>query len=340
MEQRQEIRKLNTLRAIAALIVFFTHFSDKTAWLDGLLGGPAGQYGVMLFFLLSGFLMALLYLDKPFNSGNVKAYAIARFARVIPLYLVVVLASYLLTSNEMTGLYYIPDGKAVLSHLLFLQGESVLWTIPPEIQFYAIFVLFWYLSVNRLGYVLLLIVVTLIALFFTNFKAVLGDIHGVEYNFFRLTRSLPYFFVGTVFGLMYNKITIPSYMKKHWFVLALLLIPLMYPSLSPIVGEAKFRMWKSYEVLLVMSAVFFALVFLVPDTNKLLVNPIGDFIGKVSYSLYLLHMPVILFVNTWDLSIEGKLLVSFTASLSLAYLSYKWFELPIANWIRTKTRRY
>jgi len=47
-----EIRKLNTLRGLAALIVLITHFSDVTGWLGGSLGGRAGQYGVMLFFLL------------------------------------------------------------------------------------------------------------------------------------------------------------------------------------------------------------------------------------------------------------------------------------------------
>ena len=46
-----EIRKLNALRGLAALIVFFTHFSDITLWLDGAL---------------SGFLMAYPYLSKEF----------------------------------------------------------------------------------------------------------------------------------------------------------------------------------------------------------------------------------------------------------------------------------
>jgi peptidoglycan/LPS O-acetylase OafA/YrhL len=69
-----EIRKLNTLRGLAALIVFITHFSDITNWLNGAFGGGAGAYGVMLFFLLSGFLMAYLYLDQEFNKVNIKAY--------------------------------------------------------------------------------------------------------------------------------------------------------------------------------------------------------------------------------------------------------------------------
>lgn len=336
MDSSKQIRKLNTLRGIAALIVFVTHFSDKTNWLNGVLGGPAGQYGVMLFFILSGFLMAHLYLDKAFNKQNVKSYAIARIGRVLPLYLLVVFASYTLSANEMIGLYYIPDGNALLSHLFFLKGESVLWTIPPELHFYLIFILCWYLAVNRVGYLYLLIAAVLIVLFFTNFKGVVGDVAGVEYNLFRTVRSLPYFFVGTVFGIMYNRIEIPNYMKKHWFVLALLLIPLMFPEFSPVVGDAKFRMWKSYEVLFVMSAVFFAIVFLVPNNNLLLANPIGDFIGKISYSLYLLHMPVIMQVKQWQVSIEMQLFYSLFLSILLAYLSFHLFERPVARMIRKR----
>jgi peptidoglycan/LPS O-acetylase OafA/YrhL len=79
-----EIRKLNSLRGLAALIVFFTHFSDITNWLGGALGGGSGAYGVMLFFLLSGFLMSYLYFDREFNKANIAGYFLARAGRVLP----------------------------------------------------------------------------------------------------------------------------------------------------------------------------------------------------------------------------------------------------------------
>ena len=146
-----EIRKLNSLRAIAALIVFFTHFSDITNWLKGSLGGGSGAYGVMLFFLLSGFLMSYLYLDTSFCKANIQRYLLARVGRVLPLYLVIVFCSYLLTQSGYDILYNIHDFNTLIGHLLFLQGESVLWSIPPEIQFYFLFVIFWLFVGNRKG---------------------------------------------------------------------------------------------------------------------------------------------------------------------------------------------
>ncbi|CAH9053376.1 hypothetical protein PSECIP111854_01158 [Pseudoalteromonas sp. CIP111854] len=329
-----QIRKLNTLRALAALIVFFTHFSDITNWFDGILGGGSGAYGVMLFFMLSGFLMSHLYLDKKFTKEHIKHYFIARGARVLPLYLLVVFCSYFFTIAEMDVLYNIPDFNTLLGHLLFVYGESVLWSIPPEIQFYLIFVIFWSLSNARAGYIYVGAVAVMMLLFFTNFPRISGDFNGIPYNLFSILRTLPFFFVGVVFGMHYKSAKIPDYLKKHWFVLSLCLIPLMYPEFTPVTSDAKNRMWLSYEVLLVMSAVFFCVVFLVPNNNILLANKLGDFVGKISYSLYLLHMPIILMVNEWEIAIEFKLILSLSLSLLVAYISFCCFERPIAKMIR------
>lgn len=329
-----EIRKLNTLRGLAALIVFTTHFSDITHWLNGALGGGSGAYGVMLFFMLSGFLMSYLYLDKDFSQNNMIRYFLARVGRVLPLYLAVVFGSYFCTLTGNDSLYRILDFNALLGHLLFLYGESVLWSIPAEIQFYLIFIAFWALSKSLKGYIYLSIVAVMILLFLTNFPKIYGDINGVPYNVFSVLRTLPFFFVGVVFGMQYRYLTIPEYLKKHWFILALCLIPLMYPAFSPLNTPDKTRMWLSYEVLLVMSAVFFCIVFLVPNNNLLLANKFGDFIGKISYSLYLLHMPIITKVNQLALSVEIKLLLSFVLSVLVAYISYRCFERPVAKVIR------
>ena len=99
-----EIRKLNTLPGIAALIVVVSHYSNETDILHGVLGNGAGQFGVMLFFILSGFLMSYLYLNKKLDVENVRYYAVARIARVIPLFVLVVLLSYLLQAVGISGI--------------------------------------------------------------------------------------------------------------------------------------------------------------------------------------------------------------------------------------------
>lgn len=331
-----EIRKLNTLRGLATLIVFFTHFSDITNWLGGALGGGSGAYGVMLFFLLSGFLISYLYLDKEFSQVNIISYFLARVGRVLPLYLVIVFSSFLLSSNGHDGLYDIPNVNSLLGHMFFIHGESVLWSIPPEIQFYLIFIALWALAKNRKGYIYLSILTVMIFLFFTNFPRIHGEIKGVPYNVFHVLRSLPFFFVGVIFGMHYRSLKVPRYLRKNWFIFSLFLIPLMYPEFTPVATADKAKMWLSYEVLIVMSTVFFCVVFLVPDNNIFLANCVGDFIGKISYSLYLLHMPIIIQVNRLEASVEIKLLLSSLLSVLFAYISYRYFERPAAKAIRRK----
>ncbi|WP_462174412.1 acyltransferase family protein [Pseudoalteromonas xiamenensis] len=329
-----EIRKLNALRALAALIVFFTHFSDVSYWLSGRLGGGAGAYGVMLFFMLSGFLMAYLYCTQTCSAVNVRRYLMARIARIVPLYLVIVMVSFVLSLMDNNGLYAIPNTAALMGHLLFLYGDGVLWSISPEVQFYVVFIGLWALAMHRPGFIYLIVVVVLIALFFSNFPKVYGELFGIPYNEFNVLRSLPYFFVGVLFGLNHRKIVIPDYLKSHWFILSLALIVLMYPSFSPITSEAKNRMWLSYEVLLVMGSIFFAVLYLVPDTNVVLSNNLTDFLGKISYSLYLLHLPIIRIVENWAFSVEFKLLASLSLGIASAYLSFRYFEYPVAQWIK------
>ncbi|TLX47152.1 acyltransferase [Pseudoalteromonas phenolica] len=328
-----QIRRLNTIRALAAIIVLITHFSDKTDWLGGILGGRAGQYGVMLFFMLSGFLMAYLYADKPFNRVKVKAYLMARIARVLPLYLLVVLVSFGTIQLGFQSLYDIPDSSALLSHLLFIKGDSVLWTIAPEIHFYLLFVLLWGIAQWRFGYVHLLVFTCLIGLFLFNFPRPIGQLFELAYDL-HIFRSLPYFIVGVLFGLHYGKAHIPEYLKSHGFVLMLGGIVLLYPDLSPVRFDSVYRMWLSYEVLLMMSAIFFALVYLVPDKNVILENKLGDFFGKISFSLYLLHMPILAQVVKLEISILMQLWVFIGLSVLAATLSYQLFERPVAKLIR------
>ena len=277
--------------------------------------------------------MSYLYFDRAFSKSNVVKYGLARLGRVLPLFFIIVLISYFSAYFGYEGLYEISEWKKLISHLVFVDGESVLWTVAPEIHFYGIFIGFWYLASWRPGYIYVLIIATLISLFLTNFPRPHGYLQGFPYDF-HLFRSLPYFFIGVILGMHYKSIKIPEYLKKNWFVVALILIPILYPQFSPVTSDAKNKMWLSYEVLFVMSTVFFCIVFLVPDNNVLLANKVGDFVGKISYSLYLLHMPILIQVNELNVSTEVKLPLFLLLSAFAAYLSFKYLEKPSADFVR------
>lgn len=335
-----EIRKLNMLRGLAALMVVFSHFSNDTGWLGGWAGAGSGQLGVMLFFILSGFLMAYLYLSRDFDRAALRRYVVARFARVVPLFLVVALGSYFLHRIGPKGLLYnfqTPD--ELWSHLLLLTGKSVLWTIPTEIHFYLVFLVLWWIGSRwREGRLFVLVGMMILAVGLFNFPLFQGEIQGLKYKL-HLVRTLPYFLVGLCFGRLYTVWKAPDYLVHRGFVASLGLVLLLYPKIYAAVLGSGHLFWVDFKVLACLSAAFFAVVFLVPDDNSLLANRLGDFLGAISYSLYLLHLPVL-----WNLrrhtDIETEqgvwvLLVVFVGlAILVSYLSYRLIEKPCRTWIR------
>ena len=331
-----EIRKLNALRGLAALIVVLSHYSNFTKLQDGVLGFGAGQFGVMLFFILSGFLMSYLYVGKEPNGGEIYMYAIARVARVVPLFLVVVLASYAFHEPGVWGvLYPIPDELVLISHLSFLSGVSVLWTIPVEIQFYFLFVFMWWVWRKPYGLIYFSIILIALVWLHTNYAIIKGLVYGVPYES-KLLLVLPYFMAGVFMGRLYAGWVVPSRLKSHYFVLALLFIPLLYPKVFSLLMGYEHMMWRDVTVLSAMSLIFFITTFLVPDDNVFLCNRVGDFLGKISYSLYLLHLPVLfLFKDMAKASPTGFLPVYLATAIGTAYVSYLLIEKPARGTIRS-----
>ena len=73
----RHIPALDGLRGLAALIVAVSHLSAMTGIAVGFFGSARGQLGVILFFALSGFLMAHMYFEAPFSPGNLGRFAVA-----------------------------------------------------------------------------------------------------------------------------------------------------------------------------------------------------------------------------------------------------------------------
>lgn len=341
-----QIRRLDTLRGIAALIVVVGHYSNKAMLWDALLGTRAPQLGVMLFFLLSAFLMTVLYLEREPTPANLRAYGYARFARVVPLYVAVVVLSWL---GQQTGLpwlmkvvYDIPGVKSLVSHLATLYGVQVLWTIPTEIHFYLIFAALWWLR-PRFPWAIPAFCAAILGVYVSGHWP-LGPkqpVMGFPIDL-PLLRGLPFFTVGMMIGMLHNRWRAPARIRHHAFALALPLLLLLFPAILHKLsgwtygqGPGPSPMWFLPPLLLAMAAIFFVLVFLVPDGNPLLENRIGDHLGKISYSLYLLHFPILLSMTQAGLAKgAGGLALFLALTLLAASASYRFYEFPMRLRIR------
>ena len=343
-----QIRRLNTLRGIAALVVLVGHYSNRAQLWDAVLGTRAPQLGVMLFFLLSAFLMSVLYIDRVPDAHAMRRYGLARAGRVLPLFVAVVLLSWALGKVGIPWLaasvYDIPDWKAIASHLAFVYGAQVLWTIPAEIHFYLVFALLWWLR-PRLPWAIPLFCTAVLALYASGHWPVGPKQPWMGFPIdLPVLRGLPYFVAGMAIGMLYLRWQAPARWRHHGFVAALGLILLLYPAIfqrltgwSYGMGGGESPMWFLPPLLLAMSAIFFVLVFLVPDGNPVLEHRVGDYLGNISYSMYLLHFPVLLAMGQFGLAKGvGGLLLFLGITVLASSLSYRFFERPMRMRIRAK----
>lgn len=331
-----EIRSLNTLRGLAALIVLVSHYSNATLWLDAMLGTYGGQIGVMLFFILSGFLMAYLYGGKALTGKALKRFSVARAARVVPLFYLVVLASYIATQlGYPEALFRIVNEKWLLAHLLFLNGWDILWTIPPEIQFYALFPLFWWLG-NRSPTVLFTVLLALLAVMLLQgaLAAPRFRLFGLPGQFW-LLRAIPLFLFGVLLGRLYGVWQWPEARRSTLALLALPALLLLYPKVQASLFGVQAMPWEDAWIYPALALIFFLLVFVAPRGHIVLENGLGDFYGRISYSLYLTHVPILVAAKPWFVQAPSLGIVLYlVAATAVAWLSYRVIELPSRRFIR------
>lgn len=155
----QRLGYLDGLRLVAACAVVAQHLFERfhTPWAKAIIAPAPGVFGVVLFFMISGFVI-------PFSVRQrlaLRSFAIRRIMRIYPVYLTVLaLATIAGISGLMPHLAFIPTAglKAWAANLLLVQDlvsarnfYSVSWTLTIELIWYALFALLLKTSGTRAG---------------------------------------------------------------------------------------------------------------------------------------------------------------------------------------------
>jgi peptidoglycan/LPS O-acetylase OafA/YrhL len=167
---QHRIRDLDGLRAIAVLVVMYSHYLDHKYWFLGIYWA---RYGVELFFVLSGFLITLILLrdiarcqaekSASFYSSIPKFY-ISRYLRLAPALYVGLVVGYFAGSPEVANSWWWHAFYA--SNVFFaIRGDwygsvSHFWSLSVEEQFYLLWPLVLLLVLRRsfVGALVLLII--------------------------------------------------------------------------------------------------------------------------------------------------------------------------------------
>ncbi len=155
-----KLNNLQALRAIAAMMVFFLHLHDVEAKYGGsdvqLLGSwtEVGAWGVDLFFVLSGFVMMLVTMDKKGSASLSWNFLYARVTRIYPLWWAcfgALLIFWFIAPELVYGGKH-TDPPILKDFFLIIHDSSPLletgWTLRHELYFYVVFGAMLFFPIN------------------------------------------------------------------------------------------------------------------------------------------------------------------------------------------------
>jgi peptidoglycan/LPS O-acetylase OafA/YrhL len=334
---RDRIEAITGLRGFAALLVVYAHFAEKS-W---QLPDPhfPGEVGVMIFFSLSGFLISYLYLDKQFSRSHIIDYIVARVARIAPAYLVIVLASFIIYNCFNPEFVYAISSHNIARHLFFSGNVSVFWSIAPEVQFYAIFLLIWAMKervVNHNSIAGMLMLGLLFVVLMVNRDVFPGTFVGAK---------LHYFLFGVIAGQLRTHIGGERQDAIALSVLQALMIALMIGvELGWIAFPYLFKVdfYTSIPTALLSALFVFSFSLPSPVAKWLFENRFMKRCGEWSFSIYLLNMPIIYLFrphsHQW-LDYVASSIAGFIAILLASWANFQIIEKRGARYIRAVGKR-
>jgi len=324
------------MRAIAVVAVIIFHLSKSTL--------PGGYLGVDIFFVLSGFLItSIIWSEMLLGKFTLAHFYERRIRRILPALFLVLIVATCLSIWLLLPADAVDYGKSLIASLAFVaniyfwrdtgyfnpisETKPLLhvWSLGVEEQFYIIFPILLYLIVRfarkRTMLIVLFLVIASLAL---NY---LATAHGAGVPaFFLLPTRAWELGAGALLGLPPTSQLRPS------------------RSIAIVLAAAGLTALANGVLLLVSTAVLTSNLFVIVGTCLLLFagknaeNPISKILsakvfslpGLLSYSLYLWHWPIIVFLKYYlarPLNLMEILVAVFLMSMA-SFLSWRFIEAP------------
>lgn len=282
--------ELDAMRGIAALMVVFFHFTVDRE--QAKLGFNLGVTGVDFFFIISGFVI-FLTLSK---TKHWMDFVVSRFSRLYPAYwaaliitAIAIMVFSLYEGRSFQGLMWqVAGNMTMFNHYMKIPNlDGSYWTLIIEMQFYIIMLLVFRLKwLNR---IVLLGTIGLGAVLFNHFviSEVSPYLFKISRGLLQFVSHLPLFFAG----ILFYKIKFESRDKS--LLLLLLLVACFIAQVILFHDGGKSMDYISQGQYTAMLALYFAIFTFYAFNKPLpLVNGATMFLGKISYSLYLIHQHI------------------------------------------------
>ena len=310
-DPKQRISVINALRAFAALAVAWGHFvAGQGKWLG--LSGKYGYLGVDIFFVISGFVIPWSLHRTRYGFRDYPRFLLKRNVRLYPPYLASIAISILATNFIIVPLFKIPHmtvtGRDLLLHFTYLNDifkvkwvNVVYWTLAIEFQWYLLVGLVMPLLASRNRWARFLTPTAMVL----SYWAIPHDRLVFYY--------LPIFLIG-VFVFQYRAEIIGRYEMFGFVAVMVMAMARNTGYLAPLVGVP--------TGMLIAFSTF--------HSQRM------DRLGDVSYSLYLIHLPIGVSLigmmshwipySSWFLGVLDA--IGLAACVWAAWIMYQFIEKP------------
>jgi len=361
---------LDGLRGMAIVMVVCAHAFYYTSPNIRYAGWPrvahaflgAGQLGVQVFFVLSGFLISQTFFaaklkDPQFYYPN--GYATRRFLKIIPpYYLAIVLLSLFYwfgghdlsqVKNGLLWLAGIPDFINIPEAYGF---NGVFWSLWVEVGFYLLLPVF-FLGLRKCSYWLTATAIALLLLIVPFLTRHYFSYATADFLFksARFPNGLTNFSWGVLFACIYCVVPLDARYRGSLAVIG-------YAGIGGLLAamflDANYYLMVkriSFEIPLNLSGIsaFFALFFIFNSSalgTRFFSIPLIRYLGIISYEWFLFHLVMLDHFRTWmggiaysTQNMEHYLfvaLVPMVFSLLFAMVIYHYFSAPIIRWGRNR----
>jgi peptidoglycan/LPS O-acetylase OafA/YrhL len=337
--------QIDGLRALAILAVVAHHY----ALLPHI--GQGATFGVRLFFVISGFLITLIILKQK-DASKSRGVTCGRFAinfymrralRLFPVYYLTIsigvaldipafVESWPWHVTYLSNIYVAREGQ-------FIFPVGLYWSLSVEEQFY----LLWPWAVLLCPRKWLVMVSCLFILSAPLFRLIplMSDQHALMFSVM-LPANFDSLGLGALLAIMlqYQPQEMHNLFRRNYMLpltIACLLFWLLIQLFTADIKVLSFVFSNTILSLLSVIFVYWAAIRGDSFIGKWLEHPWAQWIGKISYGLYVVHQTIYFLVAravaAMDVDIPQKLvaLVALCASIVIASISWQVLERPINN---------
>lgn len=314
------IVQLDGLRAFAVMAVFAQHALRAPLWM-----------GVDLFFVLSGFLITGILLERKARGQSYFRYFYARrVRRILPPYLLLMVVSSLLFGLGWAHYWRwyaffatnIGDALGQSGH----DSLNILWSLAVEEQFY----IFWPFIVLLLPEALLAVVAVALIAIVPVLRAIATPWFDSFWPIYYLTPfRMDLLAAGALLAVLVRRdrealepFRLPAAFLFFAALAVLAWLHLHYPRFRAANTPLSNALLYSISLVLCTSLVVMALQSR-GLLRRVLSNPVLVYLGTISYTIYLIHLTILYAV--WPLVHSRAESAAIALALTLAYASASWF---------------